>query len=60
MADLRAWAGGKTLLAGKQLPVDSPLPLGDELIGEVILTFDRLLPAYLCAVSDDPQPLLRQ
>lgn len=56
--DLRTWAAGKSLLAYKQLPPDHPLLASDELVGEVLLTFDRLLPAYACAVLADPLPIL--
>jgi hypothetical protein len=56
--DLRAWAAGKTLIAGKHVPADSPLLADDELAGEVLLTFDRLLPAYACAVSPEPEAIL--
>jgi hypothetical protein len=52
--DLRAWAAGKSLVAGKALPADAPLLKSDELVGEILLTFDRLLPAYVCAVEADP------
>ena len=37
---------------------DAPLLAGDELAGEILLTFDRLLPAFACAVEDDPLPFL--
>jgi hypothetical protein len=57
-ADLRGWAGGKTLVAGKRLPAGAALLASDELVGEVLLTFDRLLPAYACAVSAEPQTIL--
>ncbi len=55
---LRAWATGKTLVAGKEQPADSPLLTSDELVGDVLLTFDRLLPAYACAADEDPRPTL--
>jgi 5-methylcytosine-specific restriction protein B len=58
--DLRAWAAGKELFAARQVPADSPLLAGDDLVGEVLLTFDRLLPAYACAVLADPRPLLER
>jgi MoxR-like ATPase len=56
--DLRAWAAGKALVAGKALPAGSPLLASDELVGEILLTFDRLVPAYACAAEADPAPLL--
>ncbi|HEY8504614.1 MAG TPA: DUF2461 family protein [Gemmataceae bacterium] len=59
-ADLRAWAVGKSLSAAKVLPPDSPLLGSDELVGDILLTFDRLLPAYACAAEADPLPLLER
>jgi MoxR-like ATPase len=56
--DLRAWAAGKSLVAGKSLPAGAALLTSDELAGEILLTFDRLLPAYACAAEADPAPLL--
>ncbi|HJZ57281.1 MAG TPA: DUF2461 family protein, partial [Gemmataceae bacterium] len=56
--DLRAWAANKTLVVGRQLRPDSPLLRGDDLVGEVLLTFDRLVPAFVCAAEADPGPLL--
>src|SRR5207237_2712186 len=58
--DLRAWAAGKSLVAGKHLAPNDPLLVSEDLVGEILLTFDRLLPAYVCAVADDPLPLLNQ
>jgi hypothetical protein len=58
--DLRAWAAGKELVAGRTVPRDAPLLAGDDLVGDILLTFDRLLPAYACAVAADPRPLLEQ
>jgi hypothetical protein len=56
--DLRTWAAGKSLLAAKTLPPDHPLLASDELVGDILLTFDRLLPAYACAVQAEPLPFL--
>jgi MoxR-like ATPase len=56
--DLRAWAAGKSIVAAKRLAPDDPLLTSDDLVGDILLTFDRLLPAYACAASDDPLPLL--
>ena len=56
--DLRAWAAGKSLVAAKSLPPDHPLLASDELVGDILLTFDRLLPAYACAVQAEPLPFL--
>ena len=54
-AELRAWAAGKTLFAGKRAAPDAELLRSDDFVGEVLLTFDRLLPAYACAVEADPR-----
>ncbi len=56
--DLRAWAEGRSFEVAVDLPADAPILGGDELAGEVLLTFDRLLPAFACAVEDDPLPFL--
>jgi 5-methylcytosine-specific restriction enzyme B len=55
-ADLRKWAAGKGLVAERLIPPGDPHVRTDDLVGEVLLTFDRLLPAYRCAVEDDPRP----
>jgi hypothetical protein len=57
-ADLRTWAGGRSLEAARTLPADSLLLTSEELVGEILLTFDRLLPAYACSVEEDPVSLL--
>ncbi len=57
-ADLRAWAVHKTIAIGKCLAPESPLLRRDELSGDILLTFDRLLPAFACAAEADPLPLL--
>ncbi len=57
-ADLRAWAVHKTIAVGKHLGPAEPLLRRDELVGEILLTFDRLLPAFVCAAEADPRPLL--
>ncbi len=57
-ADLRAWAVHKTIAVGKRLEPASPLLRRDELTGDILLTFDRLLPAFACAAEADPRPLL--
>ncbi|MDB5312291.1 MAG: hypothetical protein JWO38_6493 [Gemmataceae bacterium] len=57
-ADLRQWAANKTLGVGKHIPSDAPLLRRDELVGEILLTFDRLVPAFACAAELDPRPLL--
>jgi MoxR-like ATPase/uncharacterized protein (DUF2461 family) len=50
--DLRAWAAGKTLVAGKTVPAEAALLASEELVGDILLTFDRLLPAYACALEE--------
>lgn len=55
-ADLRKWAAGKALVAERLIRADSPHVRGDDLVGEILLTFDRLLPAYRCAVENDLRP----
>ena len=57
-AELREWAVHKTIAVGKQLEPSSPLLRRDELTGDILLTFDRLLPAFACAAEADPLPLL--
>src|SRR5262249_32979822 len=51
---LRAWARGRSAEASCALAADDPLLAGDELVGRIALTFDRLLPLYACCVEDDP------
>jgi len=57
-ADLVAWAAGKAPVAAKVVPAASPLAVSEDLAGDILLTFDRLLPAFACAVEPDPLPLL--
>ncbi len=52
--DVRRWAACKTLLVEHRIPHDSSIVRGDDLVGEVLLTFDRLLPAYRCAIEEEP------
>ena len=52
--DLRAWAAARAPIAFKELPAAHPLLTSDELAGDILLTFDRLLPAFLFAVEADP------
>lgn len=56
--DLRAWATGKTLAAGRFRPAADSLLRTEELVGDVLLTFDRLVPLFAAAVEDDPRPVL--
>jgi hypothetical protein len=52
-ADLRAWAAGRSLEASHHLAPDDPLLASEDLVGEVLLTFDRLLPLFACAAEAD-------
>jgi MoxR-like ATPase len=58
--DLRAWAAGKSLVVAKAVSADAPLLASDDLVGDILLTFDRLLPAYACAVEGDPRDRLER
>jgi MoxR-like ATPase/uncharacterized protein (DUF2461 family) len=58
--DLRAWAAGRTLLAARSLPPETPALRTEELVGEVLLAFDRLVPLFAAAVEPDPVPVLRR
>jgi hypothetical protein len=55
---LCTWARGKALIVFKSVPAAAPLVTASELAGDVLLTFDRLLPLYACAVEPDPQTWL--
>lgn len=57
-AELRSWASGPSLSISKTVPASTPLLTSDDLVGDILLTFDRLLPAYVCAVQADPSPHL--
>ncbi len=50
---LRQWAAGRSFEIARELPAGDPLLFGDDLAGEILLTFDRLLPAFACAVEAD-------
>lgn len=52
--DLRAWAGGRSPVAFKEVAAGHPLLRADELVGDILLTFDRLLPAFVFAIEADP------
>ncbi len=56
--DLRGWTDGRSLEISRALPADAALLSGDELAGEIALTFDRLLPLYACAVEEDADAFL--
>ena len=57
-ADLREWAANKDLVAGVRLGPAEAVARTEELVGDAILTFDRLLPLFAAAVMDDPTPVL--
>ncbi|HEV3256086.1 MAG TPA: DUF2461 family protein [Gemmataceae bacterium] len=57
-ADLQSWAAGKALVAAKVVPAGAPLLASEDLAGDILMTFDRLLPAFACAVEPDPLALL--
>jgi hypothetical protein len=51
--DFRHWLAGKELVVARSLPTDSPLLTGEDLVGDVLLTFDRLVPLYACTIGDE-------
>jgi hypothetical protein len=57
-ADLRAWADGRSFQAARALGPDEPLLGGEDLVGDVLLTFDRLVPLFACAAEDDAEAFL--
>ncbi|MCU0703098.1 MAG: DUF2461 family protein [Fimbriiglobus sp.] len=57
-AGLRAWAAEKELFAESHLPPDHPLLRSDDLVGEILIAFDRLVPLLAAALDDDPRPTL--
>ena len=57
-ADLRAWATGKELSAFRWFPHDAGVLRSDELVGEALILFDRLVPLFAAAVEDDPLRIL--
>ena len=56
--DFRAWATSKELVAARRILADAPQLRSGELVGEILLTFDRLLPLMVAALDDDPLPAL--
>ncbi|QEL16159.1 DUF2461 family protein [Limnoglobus roseus] len=58
--DLRTWAAKKTLSASQHLLPDAALLRRDDLVGEILLTFDRLLPLFAAAVDENPLPVLHR
>jgi hypothetical protein len=57
-AGLRDWSAARSCEASRSLPADSLLLGGDELTGQILLTFDRLLPLFACATEEDAGPFL--
>jgi hypothetical protein len=68
---LRAWVAPKgkkrsggagsiatQLVAAKHVPAGSTLLSSDELVGDILITFDRLLPLYTCALGPGMHPIL--
>jgi hypothetical protein len=49
--NLRTWARGRTLEASCTCSAGDPRLAGDEILGEIILAFDRLLPLYAAALE---------
>lgn len=56
--DLRDWSEGRSFEISRSLSAETALGSGDELAGEILLTFDRLLPLYACAVEEDVSAFL--
>jgi uncharacterized protein (DUF2461 family) len=56
--DLRAWASARELIVRKHVEAGSPLLSSEEFVGDVLLTFDSLLPLFACATLDDPAKFL--
>ena len=56
--DLRAWATERDLFAERRLSPVDPVLRSDDLVNEVLLTFDRLVPLFAACVQDDPRPIL--
>jgi hypothetical protein len=52
--DLRAWAAGPAPMVARTVPASSDILTREELVGDILLTFDRLLPAYFCAAETEP------
>lgn len=59
-ADLRTWAIGKALWVERSIPADAETVRGEELVGELMLGFERLLPLVLAATLPNAVPVLRQ
>lgn len=57
-ADLREWATHKDLVAAVRLAPADAVSRTEELVGDALLTFDRLVPLFAAAVEDDPVPVV--
>jgi MoxR-like ATPase len=53
-SSLRNWATGKTLLCQRKVSREAPQLLQDDLVGEILLTWDRLLPLFYVAMEAAP------
>ncbi|HLJ94021.1 MAG TPA: DUF2461 family protein [Gemmataceae bacterium] len=53
--DLQRWAEGKAMVAFKAVPAADSLATASALAGDILLTFDRLLPLYACVAEPEPQ-----
>jgi 5-methylcytosine-specific restriction protein B len=56
--DLLDWSEGRSFEISRSVAADAALGSGDELAGEIVRTFDRLLPLYACAVEEDARAIL--
>jgi uncharacterized protein (DUF2461 family) len=56
--ELHTWAAGKSHLAARTIPAGDARLASEELVGVILLTWDRLLPVYLFAVEQDPRAVL--
>src|SRR5439155_8355575 len=56
--ELSEWGEGRSFEVSRSLPADAPLLASDELAGDILLTFDRLVPLYACAVEADAESFL--
>jgi hypothetical protein len=55
---LQAWANGKSCEASITLPASDPLLASEGLVGEILLSFDRLLPLLVATLEEDAGPAL--
>ncbi|HEY7328123.1 MAG TPA: DUF2461 family protein [Gemmataceae bacterium] len=56
--DLHVWSEERSFEVSRLLSPEDALLSGDELAGEIVLTFDRLLPLYACAIEEDAHAFL--